>query len=343
MFEEYGFLELFSIPRDNLLRFLYNIRVNYHPNEYHNYRHAADVMHACYIFTTCFGAASYLTHTELFALLIAAICHDVDHPGLNNIFQVNSQSKLAMRYNDISVLENYHCACIFEISRDPKCNIFGGIMPNEYKYIRKMIIEAIFQTDMAHHFDLIAKFSARLQKPEPWSKESTQDKQLLVNVLLHTADLSNAMKLWKLSKSWSMHVQEEFFQQGDKEKLMELPISMFMDRNKSDQAQMSLNFIDFIVEPLIAGLKQLLPETQLLINRLHFNKQHWSEIEEEKHRMEQQLAGSSEKEGHQNEHDTGASDADKVDAKSSDSGSVVEKGLDTMNQPQELGESSTPV
>jgi hypothetical protein len=141
------------------------------------------------------------------------------------------------------------------------------------------------------------------------------------------------MKPWNLSKSWSMHVQEEFFQQGDKEKTIGLPVSMFMDRENYDQARMSLNFIDFIVEPLIAGLKQLLPQMDVPMNCLYYNRQQWSEIEEDKNSMEQQLAGSPEEEGHQ-ERETGASDADKGDTESSDSGSVVEEDLDTMQQPQ---------
>ena len=38
------------------------------------------------------------------AILVAAVCHDVDHPGVNNSYHVNSQSTLAILYDYESVL-----------------------------------------------------------------------------------------------------------------------------------------------------------------------------------------------------------------------------------------------
>jgi len=48
-------------------------------------------------------------------MLISGAMHDVDHPGYNNLYMVNTKSPLAVRYNDISVLENYHIATAFKI------------------------------------------------------------------------------------------------------------------------------------------------------------------------------------------------------------------------------------
>ena len=47
--------------------------------------------------------------------MVSALCHDVDHSGRNNHFEVSSYSKLALRYNDESVLENHHAATTFKI------------------------------------------------------------------------------------------------------------------------------------------------------------------------------------------------------------------------------------
>jgi high affinity cGMP-specific 3',5'-cyclic phosphodiesterase 9 len=35
--------------------------------------------------------------------------HDLDHPGVNNAFQMNALTNLALAYNDMSPLENHHC------------------------------------------------------------------------------------------------------------------------------------------------------------------------------------------------------------------------------------------
>ena len=61
---------------------------------------------------------------DKFSMLIGAICHDLKHTGQNNIFHINTRSKIAMKYNDISVLENFHIAQTFKLlsSKSSKCN-----------------------------------------------------------------------------------------------------------------------------------------------------------------------------------------------------------------------------
>lgn len=49
------------------------------------------------------------------SLFIASAAHDVDHPGNNNIYEVKTRSKLAILYNDQSVLENHHTATFYFI------------------------------------------------------------------------------------------------------------------------------------------------------------------------------------------------------------------------------------
>ena len=57
-----------------------------------------------------------LPQTEQFSLLIAALAHDVAHPGVNNPFLVDTGHELALRYNDKSPLENMHCSRLFSIA-----------------------------------------------------------------------------------------------------------------------------------------------------------------------------------------------------------------------------------
>lgn len=34
---------------------------------------------------------------EVLILLVSCICHDLDHPGYNNIYQINARTELALR------------------------------------------------------------------------------------------------------------------------------------------------------------------------------------------------------------------------------------------------------
>lgn len=47
-------------------------------------------------------------HTEVFYMLILK-------SKVMALFQINARTELALRYNDMSPLENHHCAIAFEI------------------------------------------------------------------------------------------------------------------------------------------------------------------------------------------------------------------------------------
>jgi len=57
--------------------------------------------------------AQRLNQLEIFAVTLAAVCHDVDHPGLTNAFLVAASDPIALRYNDKAVLESHHAATTF--------------------------------------------------------------------------------------------------------------------------------------------------------------------------------------------------------------------------------------
>ncbi len=57
-----------------------------------------------------------LTPLELLGSLLAGLCHDIDHPGVNNAFMCASGADLSLLYNDLSVLENHHAAVTWNVS-----------------------------------------------------------------------------------------------------------------------------------------------------------------------------------------------------------------------------------
>lgn len=58
---------------------------------------------------------------------LSAVCHDLDHKGLNNDFLVKSSDALAIEYNDLSPLENHHLAQSFRLLTRPDCNVLSHL------------------------------------------------------------------------------------------------------------------------------------------------------------------------------------------------------------------------
>merc|ERR1711998_484479 len=85
----------------------------------------------------------------------------------------------------------------------------------------------------------------------------TEDKQLLMDMMLHCCDISNPWKPWKICETWTYKVREEFFTQGDLEKAAGMPISPMMDRETTGRGASSVNFAEFLVAPLLSAMTQL--------------------------------------------------------------------------------------
>jgi cAMP-specific phosphodiesterase 4 len=276
-------------------------------NPYHNAHHIVDVLQSTSSLIKEFNGSKFLSDLDILALLVAAIIHDLEHPGTNNVYQVNAATPLAIRYNDMSVLENHHAAKAFEVFNSAKTNIFAKLTPEQFKYVRKTIIAIVLSTDMTSHFALkaeledcylryqaltsnqtLAQSASQLDLSSssvgtPGRKSMTslpvvmtpQDTLTIMKSLLHAADISNPAKKWVQSKAWSDKVVEEFFAQGDREKLEGLPVSMNCDRNTTKQDELSVNFCDFIVAPFFFTLTKLLPKVLVVCKELKTNRTIW--------------------------------------------------------------------
>ena len=70
---------------------------------YHNVKHAADVTQACFVILKHCQPEQF-PEIELLAFFVAALAHDVGHPGRNNAFMMNTLNEIALLYNGISVV-----------------------------------------------------------------------------------------------------------------------------------------------------------------------------------------------------------------------------------------------
>ncbi len=214
-------LAAFDIPTQVLSHFLSVVCAGYHANPYHNFTHCIHVLHGCFMLLRggSDGAHSAsLTAVEKLCLLVAALGHDIDHPGCNNQFMVNTGAPLALRYNDISVLENHHAATTFAVLADARTNLFVNLSADDGKQARKLIIKAILATDMTHHADMVKDLAERAAESKPVEPVD------VLQTFLHLADLGNCVIDWRLSKRWACRVCEESTAQANKELELGLPV-----------------------------------------------------------------------------------------------------------------------
>ena len=261
--EGYNFTTLFNFKGATLCNYLRTIEGDYRAiNPYHNNTHAADVVQTLHVLIQK-GGKEFASDIELFSIILASVAHDVGHPGFNNAFQVNASTPLALRYNDISVLENMHASRAFlwlfgGAKENQNMDILGGMNSNQITLVRKLAIDAILDTDMNKHFEKMEQMKALL-KSKSVDSIKKDDCVLLLNVMLHLADISNPAKIAPMFTSWTERCLEEYFLQGDKEAGNGLPISPLCDRFNTDVPQTQIGFIQYVITPAYEILGNFLP------------------------------------------------------------------------------------
>lgn len=88
---------------------------------------------------------------ERFALLISALCHDVDHPGNSNIFQANARTELALLYNDQSILENHHCRIMFKLLLKPSNNFTVNLSVRYVLFSHLLFLLLVYTSPILYH------------------------------------------------------------------------------------------------------------------------------------------------------------------------------------------------
>jgi len=279
---------------ETLRGFLEAARGEYLENPYHCYAHACDVVASCARLLRQVQWRHFLSDVDAYALLVAALCHDVGHPGRTNPFLVETTDELALRYNDRSPLENMHCAKLFEICRDAKANVFKHLSRDAYKHARGVCIMAILHTDNAQHFEMVKEFKRvyevaadicdrQARDPEVPSDQYVQEVlcnhvQLWHKAFVHLADIANPLKPFEIYKAWAARVMDEFFAQGDEEKRLGIPVGMLNDREKVSRPGSEHGFINFLVAPLTFGAVSIFPTLQPLAAQMASNLEAWRDL-----------------------------------------------------------------
>merc|ERR1719500_559904 len=93
---KYQLIKRFNIPLDTLDNFCHELEQGYEVfgNQYHNARHAADVVQTIHHLLIASGLLHWLSDLEVFSLIIAAAAHDLEHTGTTNLFHIQTKSDL---------------------------------------------------------------------------------------------------------------------------------------------------------------------------------------------------------------------------------------------------------
>jgi high affinity cAMP-specific and IBMX-insensitive 3',5'-cyclic phosphodiesterase 8 len=320
--QRFGVLEFLQVPETVMICWLQTIEANYQSaNSYHNSSHAADVLHATAFFLGRDRLKNVFDQMDEVASLIAAIVHDLDHPGRTNSFLVNARSELSILYNDLAVLESHHASLAFQISqKDDRLNIFKNLDRDDYRAIRQQVIDMVLATEMTKHFEHLSKFVSSINKhnmPKTDDDVSSvvsrttagsmadlttpENRVLIKRMLIKCADVSNPLRPLALCKTWATRIAEEYCQQTDEEKKQGLPVVMpVFDRKTCNVPKSQTSFVDFFVNDMFDAWDAFcdipVPMTHLQSNYKYWKDQEEVAAAEVKRRLEEEEKQKTESE-----------------------------------------------
>ncbi|XP_054741634.1 dual 3',5'-cyclic-AMP and -GMP phosphodiesterase 11 isoform X1 [Anastrepha obliqua] len=293
MFLDLDFVERFHIDYEVLCRWLLSVKKNYRNVTYHNWRHAFNVAQMMFAILTIShnGQATQwwkiFGEIECLALIIGCLCHDLDHRGTNNSFQIKASSPLAQLYST-STMEHHHFDQCLMILNSPGNQILANLSSDDYCRVIRVLEDAILSTDLAVYFRKRGPFLQSVQEQPLSYWEDEEPRALLRAMSMTVCDLSAITKPWDIEKRVADLVSSEFFEQGDMEKqeLNIMPIDI-MNREKEDELpMMQVNFIESICLPIYEAFANLSDKLEPLVEGVRDNREHWIELAQQVQKKE---------------------------------------------------------
>lgn len=215
---------------------------------------------------------------------------------------MNVSSDIAICYNgkpiililDFAVLENYHVSETFKIILKINTNILQRLSPEEYRIVRRRIIDGILATDMAMHSKHLVSLKSKMESLEIKNGlnidkliiqdshgKNYENSQMVLSMCIHTSDLSNPAKIPVVFDKWTELVFAEFFNQGDMEKSKGMQPSMLCDRETTKIYKSQIGFINFVVIPQFETMLNLIPEIFTYMDGIKLNLKRYEDMAKE--------------------------------------------------------------
>lgn len=187
---------------------------------------------------------------------------------------IKNKSPLSHLYST-STLERHHFKQGVFILETDGHNVLNALSTKQYKYTLELIEDAILATDLMLFFDNRVKLDDII-KDGKFSWSIPDHKRLVRRLLMTACDLCTSAKPWYIHITSVKKVFEEFYLQGDEEKLMGLTPVPMMDRARmSELPENQVSFLKGIVKPCYSTLISVLPMMESIMATIDLNLTSW--------------------------------------------------------------------
>lgn len=272
--------QLPSVVRTQLKEFVTGIASMYRNVPFHNFEHASHVTMSANklmkriitpddnvaasekplrpreLHRSTFGISS--DPLTQFAVVFAALIHDVDHTGLSNSILVEKRFAVARIFQNKSVAEQNSVVVAWDLLMQPRfSDLQNCIFPNEsdQQRFRQLLINAVMATDIMDR-DMVALRKKRWEKAFDSFGDNSDDEEqqdfhrkatIVIEHLIQASDVAHTMQHWHIYLKWNARLYKELYRSYK---------NGFLSKDPTDGwYEGELGFFDYYVIPLAKKLK----------------------------------------------------------------------------------------
>lgn len=112
------------------------------------------------------------------------------------------------------------------------------------------------------------------------ASETSDDRQMLVPMLLHCADLHAPTLEPPISRRIAEALGREQAAQAELERRAGQPVTVMLANTTANRAALEISFIRFVVRPCWETLAKIAPDLELFVDRIDRNVEMWEELKE---------------------------------------------------------------
>jgi hypothetical protein len=191
-----------------------------------------------------------------FAVVFAALVHDVDHTGLPNSQLVKEEAEVAIKYSNKSVAEQHSVNLALQMLNDPKYrDLYRCICPDNTEALRfrQLFINAVMATDIVDS-ELKQLRQNRWNKAfhepimQPGEEDVNRKATIVIEHIIQASDVAHTMQHWHIFRKWNARLYNEMYD------------AYLAGRADKDPGlnwyESELGFFDFYIIPLAKKLEE---------------------------------------------------------------------------------------
>lgn len=253
-------------------RLLEEVSKRHRPNPYHNWQRAVVVTH-CSAWLVCRPSlAGVLPAVERFWLLIAAVCHDLDHPGHSLGGGAGMDPALLVAAHNEAASSRLALQGLRDLMAIPECDFTSTMSEEDQVKGAALLGDLIRGMDGVGFRDAVRACASLTAAGVGKADFTTPEfRAALLKALLHAADTSVTALPFEDAQRWARRMMEEVWAQSRREKALGMPVAELCDESRTPLERAQCEFLQSDVLELLVPLAKIVPELEEMVTAVRDN------------------------------------------------------------------------